>query len=438
MSEITVFWFRRDLRLEDNAGLFHALSEQRAVQPLFIFDTDILGRLEDRDDARVSFLHDSLGFLREALREEGAELWTRRGPPLDVWKKLVREHRVRAVYFNHDDEPAARRRDEEVSGFLRGQGIEVKSSKDQSLFERDEVLTEAGRPYTVFTPYKNKVLKRLSEQDLKPFSWGRHRGHFHRPKSREELPSLGELGFTRSLLKAPPRRLSKALIRDYDKTRDFPALENGTTHLGPHLRFGTVSVRALARLGRELNATWLSELIWRDFFKQILWHHPRVVERSFRPEYDDIAWRNSRRDFERWAEGKTGYPLVDAGMRELNATGFMHNRARMVTASFLCKHLLIHWREGEAYFARRLLDYDLSANNGNWQWAAGSGCDAAPYFRIFNPLTQAKKFDPDGEYIRRWVPEWGSAGALKPLVNHDEARGRALRAYAAALKGAAV
>lgn len=435
MSEITFFWFRRDLRLEDNHGLYQALTQSSRVQPVFIFDTEILDRLTDRDDARVSFIHDALSDLQRELRRHGAELWVRHGKPLEVWKQLVSEHSPQAVYTNEDYEPQALRRDQAVEKFLATRKIPFYRFKDQCLFHKDEILNGSGKPYTVYTPYKKKVLTHLQASPLPDFSVEKKIAALHRPRERAELPSLKEIGFTRSARTFPSKKFPTSTVKSYDQTRDFPADEKGTSHLGLHLRFGTVSVRAMARQAQKLNATWLSELIWRDFFMQVLWHAPQVVDQSFRPQYDQIAWRHSKSDFRRWCEGETGFPLVDAGMRQLRATGTMHNRVRMVTASFLTKHLLIYWLEGEREFARWLLDYDLAANNGNWQWAAGTGCDAAPYFRVFNPMAQAKRFDPDGLYIQKWVPEWGTSKYPKPMVDHDEARGRALAAYSRALKG---
>lgn len=433
MARLTIFWFRRDLRFEDNTGLFHALSQSESVQPLFIFDTGILKPLSS-SDARVGFIHGEILRLKETLRGHGADLWVRHGEPLEVWKSVLAAREIEAVYFNRDNEPEALKRDARVADFLTSKGVRVRSFKDQSLFDRDEILADAGTPYTVFTPYKKKVLATLTKDHLKPFPSEKFAKHFARSE-RTPIPSLQSLGFSASSLQEPKRSISRKIIATYDKTRDFPALAEGTTRLGVFLRFGTLSPRRLAALGLELNATWLSELLWRDFFMQILWHFPHVQRSSFRPQYEKVAWRTSSADFERWANGMTGYPLVDAGLRELNATGYMHNRARMVTAQFLTKHLLIHWLEGERYFASRLLDYDLAANNGNWQWAAGTGCDAAPYFRIFNPLTQAKRFDPKEEYVRRWIPEYGTSKYPAPMVDHNEARGRALAEFTRALKG---
>ncbi len=433
MTEVTLFWFRRDLRLFDNAGLFYALKEQSQVLPLFIFDSEILKSLKDHSDARVTYIHERVSDLKISLQHKNSDLLVRYGNPLEVLQRLGREFKIKSLYSNHDYEPSARHRDQLVAEWAKDSGILFKTFKDQCLFEKDEILTVAGRPYTVFTPYKNKVLKSLNSFYLKSYPVDLYEGSYCR-RLPEKMMSLDEIGFFKSEKKTPDPAFDRKLLKGYQETRDFPALENGTSHLGPHLRFGTVSIRELAREGLKYSDIWLSELIWRDFFMQILWHYPQVERKSFRPEYDKIKWRTSKKDFERWCQGQTGYPLVDAGMRELNATGLMHNRVRMVTASFLCKHLLIHWYEGERYFAEKLLDYDLAANNGNWQWAAGSGCDAAPYFRIFNPMTQAKKFDADSKYVQKWVPEWQSADYPEPMIDHNEARGRCLQAYAAVLK----
>ncbi|KHD89640.1 MAG: deoxyribodipyrimidine photolyase [Bdellovibrio sp. ArHS] len=434
MANVTIFWFRRDLRLQDNAGLYAALKEKGHVLPLFIFDTEILDKIEDRRDARVTFIHQTVMNLKKELNHLGSDLLVRHGKPLDILRKLIQEKDVRAIYTNHDYEPYARERDEKVSQWAAQQKIEFKTFKDQTLFEKDEILTDSGKPYTVFTPYKRKVLSKLNAFYLQSYPNSQYEGAFAKTAMIEDMLSLENLGFERKEQDFPSAKVSTKVIQQYANTRDFPALEHGTSHLGLHLRFGTVSIRELAREARKHSEVWLSELIWRDFFMQILWHYPLVEKQSFRPEYDRILWRKSKADFTRWCEGKTGYPLVDAGMRELNATGYMHNRVRMVTASFLCKHLLIYWYEGERYFAKKLLDYDLAANNGNWQWAAGTGCDAAPYFRIFNPEAQAKKFDPDGEYIKKWVPEIGTSAYPEPMIDHAEARGRCLQAYAKALR----
>lgn len=433
-EKVSIFWFRRDLRLDDNAGLYHALKEAGPVLALFIFDSNILSKLEDKSDARVGFIYDTVMNLKAQLMKNGSDILVRYGKPLDVYKNLLDEYAIQSVYTNHDYEPYARERDRQIEALLNEKNIEFKTFKDQCLFEKDEVLTDARKPYTVFTPYKRKVLKYLNNFYLEPYPTGLYFKNFFKVNKKIELPGLKELGFEKSNLKIPKIELSETMLKKYGAERDFPSLEKGTSHLGIHLRFGTVSIRELAQAGNKFSQTWLSELIWRDFFMQILWHYPRVISQSYRTEYDNIEWRQSTADFKRWANGTTGYPMVDAGMRELNETGFMHNRVRMVTASFLCKHLLIHWSQGEKYFAKKLLDYDLSANNGNWQWAAGSGCDAAPYFRIFNPLTQAEKFDPDGVYIQKWVPEYGSTDYPGPMVEHPMARDRCLQAFTKAVK----
>ncbi|WP_413561284.1 cryptochrome/photolyase family protein [Bdellovibrio sp. HCB209] len=431
---MVLFWFRRDLRLNDNAGLYHALKENSSVLPIFIFDSEILTKLDDPQDARVTFIYDTVADIKNQLQKLKSDLEVHPGSPLDVIKALIKKHKVTGIYTNNDYEPYARKRDEAVESFAKKNGVFFKSYKDQTLFEKDEILTTQGKPYTVYTPYKNNVLKTLTPFYLKSYPTEKYKKSFAKVASVQKMPTLKSLGFERTEVDLPPLKISPKILKGYAQTRDFPANPEGTSHLGMHLRFGTVSVRELAREGMKYSPVWLSELIWRDFFMQILWHFPQVEKQSFRPEYDKIAWRKSKKDFDLWSKGMTGYPMVDAGMRELNATGFMHNRVRMVVASFLCKHLLIHWYEGERYFASKLLDYDLAANNGNWQWAAGSGCDAAPYFRVFNPEIQAKKFDPDDEYIKKWVPEYGTEKYPEPMIDHAEARGRCLQTYSKVLK----
>ncbi|MCX7978975.1 MAG: DNA photolyase family protein [Bdellovibrionaceae bacterium] len=432
MSKITVFWFRRDLRLSDNVGLAAALLQPR-VQPLFIFDTLILSKVHDRDDPRIGFILSALENMQKELRKFGAEIWVRIGEPLSVFQDLVKENKIAAVYANHDYEPYPRKRDAQVGDFLRSQGIPFYTFKDQCLFEKNEILSGSGKPYTVYTPYRKKHLSLLTDSVLQEAPSLERLGNLAKAQS-QDLPPLEGLGFFKSSINVPKPEVEDNLIANYHNTRDIPMLERGTSRLGVHLRFGTISVRGLARRAKKLNSTFLSELIWRDFFMQILWHNPRVDVESFRPEYDKIAWRDDEENFLAWCQGRTGYPLVDAGMRELLATGYMHNRVRMVVASFLCKHLLIHWRKGERWFARKLLDYDKAANNGNWQWACGSGCDAAPYFRIFNPEAQQKKFDPNFTYIKKWVPEWGTPDYPAPIVEHEFARKRAILEYSKAVK----
>lgn len=434
MGFMNFFWFRRDLRLDDNAGLYHALREGKPVLPVFIFDTEILEKLQDQDDRRVQFIYETVEELKRALQKKGSDLLVRHGKPQEVWAALLQEHKASALFLNHDYEPSANKRDAEIAKLCKSLGVAFSSFKDQVIFEKDEILTEARKPYTVYTPYKKKWLAGLSDFYLQSYPTTRYLPNLAKVKKPETMPALAKIGFQKTDFEFPSLELSVKVLKNYAKDRDFPALENGTSHLGIHLRFGTLSVRELAREGQKFSPVWLSELVWREFFMQILHHFPVVEKRSFRAEYEKVAWRKSKSDFERWCEGTTGYPLVDAGMRELNATGYMHNRVRMVTASFLTKHLLIHWYHGERYFARRLLDYDLAANNGNWQWAAGTGCDAAPYFRIFNPQAQLERFDKNSLYVRKWVPEYGTSRYPEPIVDHTFARQRALDAFKTALK----
>ncbi|WP_353480484.1 deoxyribodipyrimidine photo-lyase [Haliscomenobacter sp.] len=448
MQAITLFWFRRDLRLQDNAGLYHALKSKFPVQPVFIFDTDILDHLGDPEDARVSFLHQRITELQLELNALGSSILVRYGKSAEVWAEILQDFVVAEVYTNHDYEPRAIQRDEQVKSLLAEQNIPFFSFKDQVIFEKLEVTKPDGKPYTVFTPYsrtwKNKLASQMesfSEDGakkslsvfLKPYPCAEYFSNFW-PTESMPLPALSAMGFKASNIGIPPTTISQGLIKTYDKTRDFPYLQ-GTSRLGIHFRFGTISIREKARRALELNETFLNELIWRDFYAQILFNFPHVATRSFRPEYDRIEWRNNEQEFEKWCTGKTGYPIVDAGMRELNATGFMHNRVRMITASFLTKHLLIDWRWGEAYFAKKLLDFDLASNNGGWQWAAGCGTDAAPYFRVFSPAAQQEKFDPEYKYVRKWVPEYGTPAYPKPMVDHKFARERCLEVYKIALKG---
>jgi deoxyribodipyrimidine photo-lyase len=434
-ARINFFWFRRDLRLDDNAGLYQALRAGVPVVPVFVLDSDILQALPSRSDARVQFIMEELTRLKRQLQELGSDLLVRVGKPEVVWKALLEEFsQVGAVYANHDYEPQARIRDAGVQTLGESRGVAFLSFKDQVIFERDEIVTEARKPYTVYTPYKKKWLASLSQFYLQSYPTEKYFQNFYRPSKKEKMISWTELGFETVPMTYPSAEVPRPILRTYAETRDFPARPGGTTRLGIYLRFGTVSIRCLAREAQQTSAVWLSELIWREFFMQVLFHFPEVVGRSFRPRFDAIQWRNHPEEFAKWCRGQTGYPLVDAGMRELNTTGFMHNRVRMVTASFLSKHLLIHWLWGERYFAAKLLDYDLAANNGNWQWAAGTGCDAAPYFRVFNPTAQAARFDQDSEYIKKWVPEVGTADYPSPMVEHVFARDRALAAFRRALK----
>lgn len=431
-NSISIFWFRRDLRLEDNAGLHLALKSGYPVLPLFIFDTNILNDLANKKDKRISFIHNALTGMQRKLQPTGSSLDVRHGSPQQLFKDLVAEYSIAAVYTNSDYEPYARKRDKEVQSFLEANGIAFIAVKDQVIFEKDEVLKDNGSPYTVFTPYSRKWREQLNDFYLKPYPNEKYAGNFYK-YTAHPIPSLQEIGFEDADPGPLPAFLDESIAANYDKTRDFPG-QDGTTRLSVHLRFGTLSIRSVAAAAKRLNDTLLSELIWREFYQMILWHFPHVVTESFKKEYDKIKWRNNDKELELWKRGMTGYPIVDAGMRQLNDTGYMHNRVRMIVGSFLTKHLLIDWRLGEAYFAEKLLDYDLAANNGGWQWAAGSGCDAAPYFRIFNPYLQTQKFDPDLKYIRRWVPELDDFAYPPQIVEHAVARDRCLKVYKEALK----
>lgn len=420
-EKINVFWFRRDLRLDDNTGLNAALDEGLPVLPLFIFDRNITDDLKP-DDARISFIHNALFSINRELAAGKSSILVKHGSPMAVWEELAATFRINKVFFNRDYEPYAVSRDKEISDLLSKKGIQVQSFKDQVIFEEKEIMKSDGTPYTIFTPYKNAWLEKHGIR-IQASGSVRQR-NFHRHNF--PFPGLRELGFSKSGTAIPDYDLSG--LKEYHKHRDFPSADR-TTRLGPHLRFGTVSIREIVSTGERENRVFLSELIWREFFMQILFNFPHVVTGNFRKKYDNITWRNNEEEFRRWCNGETGYPIVDAGMRQMNKTGFMHNRVRMITAGFLCKHLLTDWRLGEAYFAEKLNDYELSSNNGNWQWAAGTGCDAAPYFRIFNPDTQQKKFDPHNEYVRKWVPDFEKSTYPKPIVEHSFARERAIEAY---------
>ncbi len=434
-KKLSIFWFRRDLRLFDNAGLYHALKSGNEVLPVFIFDRNILDKLEDKDDARLVFIHENLSAIQSKLQEKGSDLRAWYGDVLGVWQDIINQFgdTLAEVHCNLDYEPQANSRDEAVKNLLNQNGIAFYSHKDQVIFEKSEILSNAGTPYSVFTPYSRKWKEQLTPYQLEAYPNEKYEDNFIKT-NLEPIPSLASMGFGNSKIDFPSMDFKSEIIKKYKENRDFPALI-GTTRLSVHLRFGTISIRALATLAKDLNEGYLNELIWRDFYFQILHHFPHVGHgKAFRKEYDTIAWRNNEQEFKAWCEGKTGYPIVDAGMRELNATGFMHNRVRMIVASFLTKHLLIDWRWGEAYFAKKLLDFDLSANNGGWQWASGSGCDAAPYFRVFNPTLQTQKFDPDLKYIKKWIPELNSFNYPKPIVVHEIARKLAVETYQKALK----
>lgn len=426
-EEISFFWFRRDLRLEDNVGLFFALKSNCPVVPLFIFDDAILERLP-KNDARVGFIHESLSKINQQLVALGSAIMIKKGKTQEVWEELLLEFDVKEVFFNKDYEPYAIARDLAICELLKSKNVSAFSYKDQVIFEEKEISKSDGLPYTVYTPYKNKWLENYNATaPAVEYNATDSFGNFY--KSNFVFPTLAQIGFEESAIKVIPHNLKN--VGNYHETRDFPAMDS-TSHLSPHLRFGTVSIRKLVNWAARKNQVFLSELIWREFFMQILFSFPKVVSNNFKSAYDGIQWRNNDEDFKRWCSGTTGYPMVDAGMRELNATGYMHNRVRMVVASFLCKHLLINWQWGEAYFAQKLLDFELSANVGNWQWAAGTGCDAAPYFRVFNPEIQQKKFDEKGIYIRKWIPEF-DLGYGEPMVDHAFARDRAIATYKAGI-----
>ena len=421
-ENISIFWFRRDLRLDDNTGLIEALKTPFPVLPVFLFDEDITDELEE-DDARISFIYDKINEISTELKKHSSSLLCKKGKITQVWASLIEEYNIHGVYTNEDYEPYAIKRDLIVNEILQKKDIIFKSFKDQVLFAKNDVLKNDNKPYTVFTPFKNKWIAKLEldESVLKTQSYDKP--NFF--KINEKFPSLEELSFKRSSKKVKNYQLNQ--LDDYEEIRNFPGLDQ-TSYLSPHLRFGTVSIRKIIKKFLT-NKSFLSELIWREFFMQIIYHFPKVIHSNFKQKYDLIEWRNDLKEFENWKTGNTGYPIVDAGMRELNETGYMHNRVRMVVAGFFCKHLLIDWRWGEAYFAKKLLDYELSSNNGNWQWAAGTGCDSAPYFRIFNPTEQVKKFDTQLKYINRWVPELNSLEYPSPIVDHKLARLRAIETY---------
>lgn len=433
-SNVTIFWFRRDLRLDDNVGFLAALKSDHKVLPIFIFDTHILSKLPE-DDARVTFIFETLQKMRKELQDAwNSSLAMFHGTPKAIFKELIETYDIESVYTNRDYEPYARERDGEIEELLASQDIPFKTYKDQVIFETSEVLKDDGDPYVVYTPYKNKW-KETFDKD-KHLEIHCTNSYLDNLIENTRLPNLtlSDLGFKKSDIEVPDFTVTPTLINNYEDTRNYPAKENGTSRLGPHLRFGTASVRKMIKKAiNEDNEVFWSELIWREFFMQILWHFPHTKDKAFKPKYDRIQWRNKEEEFEKWKNGQTGYALVDAGMRELNATGYMHNRVRMLVACFLCKHLLIDWRWGEAYFAEKLLDYDMSANVGNWQWAAGSGVDAAPYFRIFNPMTQVDKFDKQKEYINKWVPELQELNYPDKMVDHKMARERCLETYKEAL-----
>lgn len=428
---ISICWLRRDLRLDDNAAIYHALKGEHPVLLLFIFDKNILDKLAEKSDARLSFIHQSINKLHQQLKTYNSTILVKYGSPEQVWSEILSTYTIKGVFANHDYEPYARERDDTLAEYLNSENIPFKTFKDQVIFEKDEITKSDGKPYTVFTPYFRQWQQKLNDFYIKSYPIEPYSGNFLHT-SPSHIPALNVMGFQESLQSFPDSKFEH-LLCDYEEQRDFPAADS-TTHIGIHLRFGTVSIRYAVEQALKLKANkWLSELAWRDFYMMILWHFPHTVNQSFKPAYDNIKWRNNETEFRNWCEGKTGYPLVDAGMRQLNETGYMHNRVRMVVASFLTKHLLIDWRWGEAYFAEKLLDYEMASNVGGWQWACGCGNDAAPYFRVFNPELQAKKFDPDQKYIYRWAPEYKQQKHAQPIIEHAFARERVLKVFKDAL-----
>ncbi|TYB74356.1 cryptochrome/photolyase family protein [Bizionia myxarmorum] len=425
---LNIFWFRRDLRLDDNRGFYEALKAEHPVLPIFIFDSEILDSLPE-DDARVTFIYNTLQDMRNILEEKhGSSLAIYHGTPEQIFKELCKTYTINTVFTNHDYEPYAMKRDEEISTILKENNNDFKTFKDQVIFEKDEVVKNDGDPYRVYTPYMRTWKEAFKAIDLEMYYTNSFLDNLVK---NTELPNvtLADIGFKKSEQTIAAYDVTPTLIQEYEDRRNFPA-QDATSRLGPHLRFGTVSIRKMMKKAiAEKNEIFWQELIWREFFMQILWHFPHTLTESFKPKYDLIKWRNNETEFKAWCQGKTGYPLVDAGMRELNETGFMHNRVRMLVGSFLCKHLLIDWRWGEAYFAEKLHDYEMSSNIGNWQWIAGSGVDASPYFRIFNPTTQIQKFDKDLKYIKKWVPEFQELTYTTPIVEHKAARERCLKVY---------
>ena len=431
-QSIAVFWFRRDLRLFDNAALYQALTSGFGVLPVFIFDKKILQNLNS-DDKRISFIFQAIENMNRLLLPYKTSVHVYDGNPDEIFDHLLATYDVNRVYANHDYEPYALERDLRIKKRLAEKGVLFQTFKDQVIFEKDEITKLSGEPYTVYTPFSHRWLEKLNLDSINLHNWNSENYLFNFVQTVEKrIISLADIGFNESKGVFQTHQMDKQSIATYDKTRDFPAL-NSTSRVGVHLRFGTVSIRQLVAQALKINSVFLGELIWREFFMQILWHFPHVVYQPFKPKYQFINWVNNEKDFDMWCKGLTGYPLVDAGMRELNETGFMHNRVRMVTASFLVKHLLINWQWGEAYFAEKLLDFELSSNNGNWQWVAGTGCDAAPYFRIFNPVTQAEKFDDQKIYIKKWIPEYGTKSYTQPILDHAFARERCLETYKASL-----
>ena len=422
--KINVFWFRRDLRIDDNTGLQRALMAGLPVLPVFIFDNNIIDELSD-NDPRITFIYRILESLNAELNRSAGSIYIAKGDPVAIWKKIIASFEIHSVYINRDYEPYSIQRDNNIETLLKEKHITLLKFKDQVIFETNEILKPDNKPYTIFTPYSKQWIQKLNSNNILPIDNSQNlKSNFY--QSDFKFPSIKDIGYTTSSIQVRPYDLS--VIREYQKYRDIPS-EDSTSYLSPHLRFGTISIRKIVNRALDENRVFLNELIWREFFMQILFNYPQVITSNFKSKYNNILWRNNEKEFERWCNGETGYPIVDAGMRQLNETGYMHNRVRMITAGFLCKHLLIDWQWGEAYFARKLLDYELSSNNGNWQWAAGTGSDAVPYFRLFNPYLQQEKFDRNNKYILKWCNNFNKPGYPQPIVDHVFARNRALEAY---------
>lgn len=432
-ERISIFWFRRDLRLDDNHGLYKALRSGNKVLPIFIFDTNILVQFSDKNDSRVDFIIQALETINKRIRKEySSSIEFLYGNPLEVFKDILSRYSVDYLYFNTDYEPYSIRRDKEIKELLEEQSIKVYSFKDSVIFHKDDIIKKDSKPYTIYTPYSKLWLAEFKERKTEFYNSEDYLSNLLTYSS--DKIDISRIGFKKTKLIYIPPNIDLDIIQNYEGRRDQPWIVNGTTKLGPHLRFGTISIRKLVEIAYPISEIYLKELIWREFFMQILYHFPYVEDSCFKPKYNSIRWENNEEDFSKWCEGKTGYPIVDAGIRELNTTGFMHNRVRMIVASFLIKDLLIDWRWGEAYFANKLIDFDLAANNGNWQWSAGCGCDASPYFRIFNPTTQEKKFDPKAVYIKKWVKEYGTKDYPQPIIDHAFARERTLLRYKKSLE----
>jgi deoxyribodipyrimidine photo-lyase len=432
-SNTNLFWHRRDLRIADNSGLFKALTSGQKIQAVFIFDSNILNLLSDKEDARITFIYREISRLKTEYQSLGADLLVLYGDSIEIIPQLALEMGADAVFTNRDYEPKAVLRDTRINELLATHKIKFIGAKDHVIFEKDEITKGDGSPYTIYTPYANKWREKFKYQAYSPFQTENYFHHLAPINSTQQLLSLEEMGFKENKkIDFPPLTIPTEILQNYHETRDYPYIK-GTSKLSIHLRFGTISIRKLVQVASTKNPVYLNELIWRDFYQMIIHHFPQSVKEAFKLKYERIEWEHNEIHFNAWCEGKTGYPLVDAGMRELNNTGFMHNRVRMVVASFLCKHLLLDWKWGAAYFAEKLLDYEEASNIGGWQWVAGCGCDAAPYFRVFNPTLQQQKFDPKFDYIKKWVPEFGTIAYPEPIIEHTFARDRVIIRYKYAL-----